>query len=182
MYRSLRGKLQEDDSSEKTCLAISDSVWFGNILGLAKCKYTSAIYPEQNILRLPYRNDTFDFVISDQVFEHIEGDPFVAFKETARVLRAGGILCHTTCFINEIHGVPKDFWRFTPDALALLSRSAQCNVLEIGSWGNREAWALINAGFRFSKIPDDETHPLYRLAIRNEPAWPIVTWVIARKE
>jgi SAM-dependent methyltransferase len=181
MYKALRDKLRAHDAADRTCLAISDSVWFGKILGLKQCRYTPANYPEHNILDLTFADGSFDFVISDQVFEHIEGDPFVAFRETARVLRAGGMLCHTTCFINEIHASPRDFWRFTPDALALLARHAGCEVVLVGAWGNREAWALINAGFRWAKIPADETHPLYQLAMRNEPQWPIVTWIIARK-
>lgn len=181
MYKALRGKFAAHDSESKNCLAISNSGWFGKILGLTKVKYTLANYPEENIINLSFQDQSFDFVVSDQVFEHIEGNPFVAFAETARVAKPGGLICHTTCFINEIHGVPKDFWRFTPDALALLATSSGCDVVETGSWGNREAWALIHAGFRMAKIPEDETHPLYRLATRNEKEWPIVTWVIAKK-
>lgn len=181
MYRALRDKFSPMDSSERKCLAISNSVWFGKILGLKTAQFTPADYPEYNILNLPFPDESFDFVISDQVLEHVEGDPFTAFRETVRLLKKGGTLCHTTCFINEIHGVPKDFWRYTPDALRLLAKTSECEIVEVGSWGNREAWALIEAGFRFSKIPNDENHPIFKIATRNEPKWPIVTWIIARK-
>lgn len=181
MYKALRNTLAHMDSSDRTCLAISRSAWFGKILGLNDCSYIEANYPQENIIDLKHADETFDFVVSDQVLEHVEGNPFTAFAETSRVLKQDGILCHTTCFINPIHGVPKDFWRYTPDALRLLAETSGCEVMEIGSWGNREAWALVEAGFRFTKIPDDEEHPLYQLAIYNEPDWPIVTWVIARK-
>jgi hypothetical protein len=90
-------------------------------------------------------------------------------------------VCHTTCFINERHGNPKDFWRFTPDALQLLATSCNCKTTELGGWGNREAWALIEAGFRSMPIPDDAENPIYELATRNEVDWPIVVWVIAQK-
>jgi hypothetical protein len=39
---------------------------------------------------------------------------------------------------------------------------------------------LINLGSHDSD-PEDESHPLYKLAMRNERAWPIVTWIIARR-
>ncbi len=181
MYRTLGGILSSYDEKGKECLAISNSAWFGKILGLRNCTYIEANYPEHNILDLKFDDGMFDFCISDQVMEHIEGNPFTAFGESARVVKPGGVICHTTCFINEVHGVPKDFWRFTPDALSLLAKKAGCEVLEAGGWGNREAWALIHAGFRMSRIPQDETHPLHKLAIRNEPNWPIVTWVVGRK-
>lgn len=180
MYKRLENILASYDGKEKNCLAISNSAWFGRIMGLRSCNYVEANYPEHNILDINFDDAQFDFCISDQVLEHIEGSPFTAFNETARVVKPGGIVCHTTCFINEIHGVPKDFWRFTPDALSLLTKEAGC-VLEVGGWGNREAWALIHAGFRMARIPLDEEHPLHKLAMRNEPSWPIVTWVVGRK-
>ena len=46
---------------------------------------------------------------------------------------------------------------------------------------NREAWALLHAGHRKTPIPDDPANPIYQIAMRNEAAWPIVTWFTARK-
>lgn len=40
---------------------------------------------------MPYRNDLFDFVLSNNAFEHIP-DPFTALKETLRVLKPGGVV------------------------------------------------------------------------------------------
>ena len=181
MYKHLRDKLKDHDGPDKHCLAISHSKRLGQILGLNRCKYGEANYPEYRVDDLKLDSERFNFCVSDQVFEHVEGNPFTAFAETVRVVKPGGFVCHTTCFINPIHRVPKDFWRFTPDALALLATSARCDVIDVGGWGNREAWAMINLGYRMTPIPDDEMHPLYKLAMRNEPSWPIVTWVIARK-
>jgi hypothetical protein len=104
-----------------------------------------------------------------------------AFRETIRVVKPGGWVCHTTCFINPIHGFPKDFWRFTPDALRLLAEDAGCIEIEVGGWGNRDAWALEAAGFRYTRLPQDEAHPLFSLAMKNDPNWPIHVWVTAQK-
>lgn len=45
-------------------------------------------------LRLPYADDAFDIVISQEVFEHVR-DHQAAFRELARVTRAGGVGIHT---------------------------------------------------------------------------------------
>jgi len=181
MNKALTGFFKEADSEDKTCLSVSHSVGFGRMAGLTKTKMTEANYPEHNILALDFPSNYFDFCISDQVFEHIEGNPFQAFSETARVIKPGGFVCHTTCFINQIHGVPKDFWRYTPDALSLLAKESGLDVVVANGWGNREVIGLMRSRFRMLPIPNNPSNPLYVLATRNEPDWPIVVWVVARK-
>lgn len=182
MYNALKNCLAEFDSPSRTALAISSSRLFGEgVLGLRQTQYTEANYPEYNILNLSFEDASFDFCMSDQVLEHIEGDPVTAFRETVRVVKPGGFVCHTTCFINEVHGVPKDFWRFTPDALTLMATLAGCKVVVAAGWGNREAWGLISHGFRLAAIPNDPKHPLNIIATRNEPDVPIVVWIVAQK-
>jgi len=182
MYQTLRDALAAFDSPTKKALAISHSAQFGReVLGIREAQFTSVNYPESNILSLDFPDETFDFCISDQVLEHVQGNPFDAVLETARVIKIGSYICHTTCFINGVHGHPSDFWRFTPEALKLIAECSGCDVLDVGGWGNKEAWALIDAGFRFQPIPLDPNHPLHSIATRNDPEWPIVVWVIARK-
>jgi hypothetical protein len=180
MYKCLAGKWAKHAGANKSCLSISNSAHLGRILGLSDALYDEVSYPSGNILNLSsYRN--YDFCVSDQVLEHVEGNPFEAFQQSVDALKPGGLVCHTTCFINPIHGVPKDFWRFTPDALSLLAQSCNCEEIETSSWGNREAWDFIELGYRFAKLPKHPSHPLTQLALRNEPEWPIVTWVLAKK-
>jgi SAM-dependent methyltransferase len=181
MYRALQDKLAKFDDPARTCLSISHSVSLGHLVGLQQCRYIEANHPDHDFRALRQATESVDFCVSDQVLEHIEGSPFTAFRESVRVLRPGGLVCHTTCFINPIHAAPKDFWRFTPDALRLLAEDAGCRVIEADGWGNNEAWALIDLGFRFDPIPEDETNPVFKIAMRNDPECPIVTWVIAQK-
>jgi ubiquinone/menaquinone biosynthesis C-methylase UbiE len=131
--------------------------------------------------KLTFPDQLFDFCISDQVLEHIDADPFEAIRESVRVLKKGGYVVHTTCFINPIHGVPNDYWRFTPNALELILKKLQCEVIEAGGWGNRETWTYIDLGFRACGIPDNPKNPIHKLAMHNEPDVPIVTWIAARK-
>jgi SAM-dependent methyltransferase len=180
MYRALRDKLAHLDAPECRVLAISASVGLGRVLGLRQAGFTEAAYPKEDMLALSFADGAFDACVSDQVLEHVGGNPFQAFAESVRVVRPDGYVAHTTCLINPVHA-PPDYWRFTTDALSLLARQSSCEVIELGGWGNREAWALIEAGFRFKAIPPDPRNPIFQLATRNEPDWPIVTWVVARR-
>jgi SAM-dependent methyltransferase len=165
---------------EGDVLAVSHSGALCDILGISALSLVEANYPEYNFLNLSFPDDSFDFIISDQVLEHLEGDPQKAFDESLRVLRPGGVAIHTTCFINPIHGAPSDYWRFTPEALKLLSRGFS-RVIDCGGWGNFETWLLVRDGLRFDGVPLAEWHPLNKLARKNDPEWPIVTWVVLQK-
>lgn len=161
-------------------LSVSHSENLADLVSLEPSEIVSANYPEHNFLSLPFENESFDYVLSDQVLEHIEGSPQKAIDESYRVLRPGGIAIHTTCFINPVHGVPKDFWRFTPDALSLLHSNWR-EVIEVGGWGNFQVWSVVQDGMRFAGIPHARWHPLHKLAVKNDPLWPIVTWIVAMK-
>ena len=181
MYRTLGGRLAQVDGPACRCLSISGSTGLGRVLGLRQATFEDTAYPEVTMTDLPYPDGSFDVVVSDQVLEHVAGDPFRAVAESLRVLRPGGHAVHTTCFINEVHGAPSDFWRFTPQALALLGTTAGAAVVLTGGWGNRIALKVIDLGFRMAKIPEDAGNPVYQIATRNEPGFPITTWVILRK-
>lgn len=161
-------------------LAISHSASLADLVGFEPTELVEADYPEHDMLALDFPDSTFDCVLSNQVLEHIEGNPQQAIDECYRVLRAGGIAIHTTCFMNPVHGHPKDFWRFTSDALSLLHREWS-EVVEVGGWGNFEVWNVVRDGIRFDGVPHAKWHPLHRLAVRNDPEWPIVTWIVAVK-
>lgn len=161
-------------------LSISHSANLGDLLGLQPTELVEANYPDHNMLSLNFADTSYDFVLSDQVLEHVEGNPQQAIDECYRVLKPGGVAVHTTCFINPVHGVPKDFWRFTPEALCLLHRTWS-EVIESGGWGNFEVWSVVQDGLRFEGVPHAKWHPLHRLATKNDPGWPIVTWIVAKK-
>lgn len=161
-------------------LAISHSIRLGTEIGLDMTDAVEANYPDARITAIPHDNDEFDFVLSDQVLEHVEDEPQLAFDESLRVLRAGGIAVHTTCLINPVHGHPSDYWRFTPQALSHLARKFN-RIIDAGGWGNRGVLAMMALGLRYEKVPLSKRHPLNWLATTNEVAWPISTWIVAQK-
>lgn len=181
MYTRLMGELKPYDDSQKQCLSLSHSTFLCAVLGIQRAVVSEANFPEHNMLSLGFPSETFDFLISDQVLEHVEGNPFKAFEETVRVVKNGGHVVHTTCFMNQIHGAPNDYWRFTPDALRLMADDCDLQVLDCGGWGNKNVWAYLDLGFRTAKVPTDPTHPIHRMAMQNDDTIPIVTWVVGRK-
>ena len=166
----------------------------GKILGISniesfhpliseKAKVIDTKYPEVDMQHLPYDNNSFDYVISDQVIEHLL-DPKKAIEESHRVLRENGIAIHTTCFMNYIHPGPLDLWRFSPDALRLISEECGFSqTVQCAGWGNRMALILCFMGdrFRSMNIPETKWSVRNYIATKNEPRYPIVTWLVAKK-
>lgn len=179
MYKQLAKYRGAATKGEARVLSLSGSQALCRVLGYPESSIQDVAYPEYNILHLPFPDASFDAVVSDQVLEHVEGDPQQAMDESLRVLKSGGIMVHATCFINPIHAAPSDFWRFTPDALALLSKKAR--VIEATGWGNVFIWLFFIFGVRYEKIPDNRFHPFNWLATFNQHRLPVTTWVVAQK-
>ncbi len=62
-------------------------------------------------------DNTYDFVFSVDVFEHIN-KPWLAGKEITRILKPGGLTVHSTLFAWRYHPCPGDYFRYTPEGLA----------------------------------------------------------------
>ena len=65
---------------------------------------------------LPFKNDSLDLVISQEVLEHID-DPWHTISEVYRVLRPGGKFYCQVPFVIGFHPGPCDYWRFSRQAL-----------------------------------------------------------------
>jgi len=158
-------------------LSVSGSLRLAGTMG-----FWSAIdtrYPDVDLLDLPYRGGQFDGVVADQVLEHV-ADPPQAIAESVRVTRPGGLIVHTTCCVNPVHGRP-DYWRFTTEGLRLLVPD-NCEVLEISGWGNPLVWVLTALRLRFVPVPHARWHPLNWVTRWNHPDWPVVVWMVLRKK
>ena len=178
MYKKISGHFKEPIKGK--ILGISGIKNFYPLIS-KNAEVLDVQYPEVDMQDLPYEDNSFDFVISDQVIEHLEDSP-KAIKESYRVLKEGGIAIHTTCFINYIHRCPKDFWRFSPDALRYLCQDFS-EILYCEGWGNRVAILLcfLSDRFRFLNIPETRWSLRHLLATYNEDQYPIVTWVVVKK-
>jgi len=152
MYHHLQKIGNDLPKKEGDVLSISHSKNFCELLGVTPTKLTEANYPEHNILSLQFPDESFDFIFADQVLEHVKGSPQQAMDETWRVLKSGGIAVHTTCMMMPVHGVPDDFWRFTPYGLGLLAKKFS-RIIDCDGWGNFDVWRLSRLGLRYVGIP-----------------------------
>lgn len=73
-------------------------------------------------------DESFDLVISGQVFEHIEY-PWLTIKEVERVLKPSGFCIIIAPNSGREHKAPKDCYRYYADGLAALAKWANLNVL-----------------------------------------------------
>ncbi len=69
--------------------------------------------------RLPFRDNSFDVVVSFAVFEHLR-DPDRSLAEIRRVLRPGGVLLLGTHGVYPYHPTPGDYTRWTREGLVEL--------------------------------------------------------------
>ena len=162
-------------------LGISGIENFYPIINKEHSNITEGHYPEVDMQELPFQDNSFDYVISDQVLEHL-GNPEKAIDECCRVAKKGGVVIATTCFMNYVHEAPKDFWRFSPEALRFLC-SDFSEILQCEGWGNRIVVFICMMGdrFRSMKIPENRFSLRNLIARHNEKNYPIVTWIVARK-
>lgn len=65
---------------------------------------------------IPFGNNTFDSILSSEVFEHLFNLEEI-LMELNRVLKPGGKMLITCPFVWNLHEAPVDFARYTPYAL-----------------------------------------------------------------
>lgn len=182
MYTTLQEVCRPYTEEVGRCLVISGSGRLAGILGIRREAMVVAAYPEVDIRSLPYADGEFDAVVTDQVLEHVAAPPSRVIAEAARVVRPGGLLVHTTCFVNPRHDAPSDYWRFSPEALRLLHEDLGHRVLHTGSWGNRYVLAGDPIGLRYLRVDASRPRSLtHRVATLDHPKWPICTWVVAAR-
>lgn len=71
---------------------------------------------------IPYLNEQFDCVIAQAVLEHVV-DPFLCVEEIFRVLKPNGLVYIETPFMQQVHGGPYDFMRFSHSGHRLLLKN-----------------------------------------------------------
>jgi len=129
------------------CGAGSRTICFDNVVNLEVVDY-----PSTDVIgiaeRLPFRDGSFDAVISMAVLEHVR-DPFAAAAEIIRVLKPGGELACGVPFLQPLHGYPHHYYNMTgPGLRALFERDL---VIE-------------------SHVVEEAAHPIWSLA------WILRSW------
>ena len=95
------------------------------------------IVPEDIYCWNEIKDETFDLVISGQVFEHIEY-PWLTIKEIERVLKPSGFCIIIAPNSGMEHKAPKDCYRYYPDGFRALARWANLKVHHVSIAGVTE--------------------------------------------
>jgi len=72
------------------------------------------IIPLDLTKKLKIKSSKYDNILVFNVFEHIN-DHSITFKEIKRILKKNGNLLASTPFLYQVHGAPRDYFRFTKD-------------------------------------------------------------------
>ncbi|HVR19546.1 MAG TPA: class I SAM-dependent methyltransferase, partial [Polyangiaceae bacterium] len=129
----------------RQCLGISSrqSATLARDLGVARLPKLSLL--RQSATAMTFPDETFDFVYSHSVFEHID-DPEAALREVNRVLRPGGVAyisVHLYTSYNGSHdpqvladGCPVEpLWRhLRPSLRDTIHPNAYLNKLSLSAW------------------------------------------------
>ena len=84
---------------------------------------------------LPFREGTFDTVVSTQMLEHVR-QPEIVIPEMARVLKPNGILILSAPMTWPLHEEPHDYYRYTLHGLRHLLEEADFEILDEIRRGN----------------------------------------------
>jgi SAM-dependent methyltransferase len=79
--------------------------------------------------------DEFDFFLFNQTIEHLY-NPFEAIQQIYKIIKPGGYVFTSVPTINIPHNTPIHFNGFTPMGLAMLFKTANFEIIEMGQWGN----------------------------------------------
>lgn len=91
-------------------------------------------------------DESYDFVISTSCLEHVEY-PWLTMCEVARVLKIGGITCHTVPSGGVEHKYPLDCYRIYPDGARALLKWA--GLTDLGSYTNWQPVCVDDGGNQF---------------------------------
>lgn len=140
------------------CGAGSRNVYYENVIN-----FEIAAYPSTDVLGvgevLPFKDNSFDAVISIAVLEHVK-DPWLCAKEIIRVLKPGGDLICCVPFLQPMHGYPHHYYNMSELGLKNLFSSGveiyrhevPASVLPIWSL----TWILNSWAARLTEVTKNE--------------------------
>ena len=173
-YKQIKEDIKDLDLSNFDTLEISAGEYWNENFKFKS--YKSWDYPNFDICSdMKYQNK-FDFIIADNVWEHLKY-PYRATKNVYNLLNDNGYFLIIVPFLIRVHEVPIDCTRWTKDGLKYLLEDSGFKIVNIftNSWGNRKCV--------ISNLRTDNTWSriwFYR-DFKNEKNFPVQVWAIAKK-
>jgi len=87
----------------------------------------------EDIHAMTFADDSVGTVLALDTIEHV-ADPLKALREIHRVLKPSGVVIVTSHMFMPIHAHPWDYWRFTPEAFALLLEPFETTLVMANGW------------------------------------------------
>ncbi|MCI5157292.1 MAG: class I SAM-dependent methyltransferase [Candidatus Electrothrix sp. AUS1_2] len=107
-------------------------------LNAAKRKNVVDVYG--NGQTLPFRDGSFDSVLTTQVIAHLT-DPFLFISEISRVMKDGGVLIITYPMISPLFEIPHEYFRYTEYGIADLCNRFNMSIIKHEKMGG--GWLAI---------------------------------------
>ena len=108
--------------------------------------------------KIPLKSNSVDNVVCFQVLEHIK-KPEKVVNEIYRVLKPGGFCLLTTHMAAPLHGIPYDYYRFTPFILKELFKKFKSIEIKENGGAALSIFQLIVWGIN-EKLPNILAKPL----------------------
>lgn len=146
-------------------------------LGVDKFEPLSVVQMDAKKMR--FADETFGFVFSSSVFEHIE-EPRAAIEEVARVLRPGGVACISVHLYTSHSGqhdpsifaaggpVPPLWPHLRPAFAHTVRASAHLNRLSLQQWQELFTTAMPGVHFAYGRDSEDLSAALRQLRAAQE--------------
>ena len=102
-------------------------------------------------------------------------NPQKAALSLFKILAPKGVVLLTAPFINPIHYMPTDFWRYTPEGLELVLRNAGFFIEHLSFGGNSmvgtgSLLGMVTEDFTKSEMDDkDPVYPYNILIVASKP-------------
>jgi SAM-dependent methyltransferase len=90
-------------------------------------------------LQIPFKDATFDTVVSTEVLEHVP-EPLRVMREMSRILKPKGHLVLTTPMYWPRHEVPYDFFRYPYDGILYLVKESGLELVKLFNRGRSYAF------------------------------------------
>ena len=134
-------------------------------------------YPKIDICKTINIQKKYDFVIADNVWEHLKY-PYKATKNVFNLLNDKGYFLIIVPFLVRVHHVPIDCSRWTEDGLKYFLNECGFEIENIftNSWGNKKC-VISNL-----RSDDSWTRIGFYKDLKNDKKFPVQVWAIAQKK
>ena len=142
----------------------------------------------------PLPDASADTVVCINILEHLYNHQHF-LRECARVVRAGGLMVLAVPFVMQVHPSPRDYFRFTDEALSRMCADAGFHAISVRPVGRGPFTAAAQIAYNpLSKVPllaslhaavcagaDRLLHRLDRKGSFNAARYPLGYLVVARR-